>query len=204
MYPTPLVYAIYHHQINIVQYLIDCGADPRKPIGSWHPIHWAVAVRSFEILEFLLDLVPDECNVPTQNGGTPLHFAAATGDARLLTLLLSYGADPNKANSGRHTPLHIVAGDTNPALAEILLAFGAELGVSDRDGKKPPAIAQDNERTKMTLFLARVASRKVEIPTREQITKKYLPAREVAGIPIKLEGPDTVLDRLIAFADDGW
>ena len=66
------------------------------------------------------------------NGRTCVSWAAARGDLPSLTILLDYGADPNKADSQGYTPLHHVH---NIACAELLLSHGADLHARTSTGR---------------------------------------------------------------------
>lgn len=65
-------------------------------------------------------------------GFAPLHFAARNGDARMVTLLLSKGADPKlKLRDGR-TALHLAAEKHATGAVKALLAGGAPLEAQDQ------------------------------------------------------------------------
>ena len=69
-------------------------------------------------------------------------MAGATGDARIVALLLARGADPARGNAHGWTPLHQAAYSGRVDLAEMLLAAGAPTDVSARgDGGTPLVIA---------------------------------------------------------------
>nr|XP_018904143.1 PREDICTED: ankyrin-3-like isoform X1 [Bemisia tabaci]XP_018904144.1 PREDICTED: ankyrin-3-like isoform X1 [Bemisia tabaci] len=74
-------------------------------------------------------------------GGTALHFLAASGCERGVKLLLENGATANSVNSKGRTPLHEAAGSWTPsgrpAVVELLLRHGAEVDARDRDGQTP-------------------------------------------------------------------
>jgi Ankyrin repeats (3 copies) len=76
------------------------------------------------------------------NGNDLLGMAGATGDARLVGLLLAHGADPARGNAHGWTPLHQAAYSGRVDLAEMLLAAGAPTDVSARgDGGTPLVVA---------------------------------------------------------------
>ncbi|MBB3226284.1 hypothetical protein FHW69_000874 [Luteibacter sp. Sphag1AF] len=72
-------------------------------------------------------------------GRTPLHMAAATGRANLLSALLSRGVNPNVRDMGGRTPLHAAleqGGDSLP-LVRLLVSHGADPEASDVNGETP-------------------------------------------------------------------
>jgi ankyrin repeat protein len=73
----------------------------------------------------------------------PLHAAmAGRGNFRILTSLLSKGADVNVAANSGYRPLHLAAARPEPALVETLLARGADAAALTDDGKTALAIAE--------------------------------------------------------------
>jgi ankyrin repeat protein len=102
----------------------------------------AVEARDHERLAALLDRSPELVGIRGTNGNDLLGMAGATGDARIVALLLARGADPARGNAHGWTPLHQAAYSGRVDLAEMLLAAGAPTDVSARgDGGTPLVIA---------------------------------------------------------------
>lgn len=93
-----LEYAIYHSPPAFVRALLALGADPnyQDPAGFPSLIAAISTDRAdqYEIVELLLDSGAD-IQQRGVNDYTPLHYAAARNDVKLIQLLLSRGADPN-------------------------------------------------------------------------------------------------------------
>lgn len=103
---TPLGLACYFGHLEIVQYLVNHGADVNKTSSnSFHvaPIHSATAISNYEITAFLLEHGAD-VNAKQQSGVTPLHSAAHNGKLNIARLLLDHGADINAKTSDGKTP----------------------------------------------------------------------------------------------------
>ena len=104
---TPLYYAALCGQSNIVDYLLDKGADPTKG-ASWKghntPLHVAAFEGHVSIVAALIehgvkvDLLDDAQQ-------TPLHEAAWHGQPDVVRYLISQGADVNAKDKSGHTPL---------------------------------------------------------------------------------------------------
>jgi ankyrin repeat protein len=63
-----------------------------------------------------------DANAKANNGGTPLHYAAANGYKDVAELLLASKADVNAKSSGGETPLRLAADYKD--LAELLRQHG--------------------------------------------------------------------------------
>ena len=77
-------------------------------------------------------------------GSTVIHYAADSGNQRILSLLIEAGVNVNVANSGGYTPLHWAArGDFRGALESValLLEAGAAVNVRSESGLTPFAVA---------------------------------------------------------------
>lgn len=74
-----------------------------------------------------------DINAKDPCGRTPLHHAVLKGSVALISLLLSYGADPNIRSyeklDGGIAPLHIAAQKDNVAIGELLLSYGANINL---------------------------------------------------------------------------
>ncbi|OHT14162.1 ankyrin repeat protein [Tritrichomonas foetus] len=178
--PTPLIYAICCHQLNVVKLLVSLGADLKRSIYSWHPIHFAAAVRDVEILDFLLNSCPDEIEAVTDHQvlylifyATPLHFAVTANCVEMVILLLSRGANVNHANSDKETSLHMSMVLFDTQIAKILLAFGAKSESLNARKMTPLQVAQQRNNQVMIDFFNNVASNPKLIPSKEKILKQF-------------------------------
>lgn len=61
---------------------------------------------------------------PSKTWGTPLHYAAKSGNLAVARVLIRHGADVNSKTSSGWTPLNKVSG--NQEMIELLLAHGAK------------------------------------------------------------------------------
>jgi ankyrin repeat protein len=185
--PTPLAYAICCGNFEIVRYLVQLWANVVLDEENWHPIHYAAAVNSFEILNFLLNCAPAEVNAKTRDQkATPLHFSVTANDPRSVALLLSRGADVNHPNTNGETPLHMAATLPDTDIAELLLAYGASRDPLDTSGLSPLAIAKQNRNDPFLALLANPSS----IPNPARILEPYdLPTPECIHIDTPLSFP---------------
>ncbi|GAB0087794.1 ankyrin repeat domain-containing protein 27 [Sergentomyia squamirostris] len=86
-----------------------------------HPLCDCAACR-----EIVAQSVPD-INCTTPNGQTALHVAAATGPAKMVTLLIALGAKVNVKDHEGKTPLHVSARTGQQSNLLLLLHAGAKI-----------------------------------------------------------------------------
>ena len=95
-------------------------------------------MKRYRLFSFLLLVVVtsvrSEPQTPdSQNAGlSPLHTAAAKGDAEEIKLLLSEGVDVNCKDNDDYTPLFYAVWRKNIEMAKLLLTGGAKVNLSDR------------------------------------------------------------------------
>jgi ankyrin repeat protein len=92
---TPLIIAARKGLVEIVDRLLKAGADVIGQNGhTSSPIVQAVAYNQTEAAKTLLSSTGIDVNgVSRVRGGTALHYAVSWGNAELVELLISYGAD---------------------------------------------------------------------------------------------------------------
>lgn len=146
---TALMWAVTQRHPNVVQMLIDGGADleARSTVwrqfvltccqanngdgtgsvwidrGGFTPLLFAARLGDLDSVRLLL-AAGANVNVAAPDGTTALVVAAHSGHAALATVLLDNGADPNAAGSG-YTALHAAVLRDDLTLAKALLAHGA-------------------------------------------------------------------------------
>ena len=146
---TPLDEAIQYGtgRASVVVLLLRAGADPGsagapRDNGGRTPLHHAL-IRPESgpaVWKALLDGGADPA-IADQNGATPLHFAAITGDTVAIEALLSLGADPAVADHNGTTPLHAAARVGDAAVIEALLTAGADVTARNDRGNLPMDLA---------------------------------------------------------------
>ena len=99
--------------------------------------------------ELLAELEREPALLEARDGGgsTPLHWAADSGHAECVGLLLARGADRSPENDYRNTPLHWAAYNGHLEAARLLVAAGADLFRRNKYGRTPLDDARsENER----------------------------------------------------------
>jgi len=77
----------------------------------------------------------------SDNGNTPIHYAASNGSKQTLEFLVERGANVNAQNHRGVTPLHMLITSRYDALALWLVRKGADLHTPDRRGHTPRDLA---------------------------------------------------------------
>lgn len=72
-----------------------------------------------------------------ERGATPLHRAAANGNAEVAEFLLDHGAHVNSRTMSNETPLHEAANNGQPEVVRVLLAHGADVNAKSFSGYTP-------------------------------------------------------------------
>ena len=130
----PLLYAIQLGNKDIVQILINSGADvnAKNQLGVT-PLSMAIHINNEKLAQILIEA---GANVNETNSMkvTPLMLTAITGNFQLAPLLIRYGADINaKDIKGNGALMHAISED-KIKLVEILINAGAEVNAKNIKG----------------------------------------------------------------------
>src|SRR3954471_16317648 len=150
---APLSNAAAVGRLDIVQLLLDHGADPNLPEEQIAPkgkaLYSAVYHGHYDIAKLLLERGAF-ANPPVESSGDALWIAQEwRPDKRMEQLLLSYGAKPMKGHTGedllektehwlRISPLHEAARKGDVREAKKLLEAGADLTARDEHLRSTP------------------------------------------------------------------
>jgi uncharacterized protein len=101
---TPLILACYYRQKNMVDFLINKGANLETDSPEGPALLAAVYRGDVEIANLFL-LHEANVNVSNSEGTTALMFAVMAGNMEMVKLLLNHNADKNKLSKHGHTAL---------------------------------------------------------------------------------------------------
>ena len=133
---TPLFVAVDKGHKNVVQLLLEGGANPNSQVSkfqNWTPLFVAAWRDNFDVLELLLE-AGGKVNMETRDGRIPLHYAK---DRRVAELLLDKGSHLHKEDVLRYTPLHYATSAGHTDVVEFLLERGADPNRPNRMGETP-------------------------------------------------------------------
>ena len=161
---TPLHMAVLERRLEVVQLLLERGADAgaREGLLGFTPLH-LLATRNHRALARTLgdrrarrgrrgesgrtDAEPKITSALLKAGAhvratagfgrTPLHMAAASGQADTVGVLLDAGARTGAADFLGFTPLHYAAAEGNTEVAARLLELGADVDAAAQHGYRP-------------------------------------------------------------------
>ncbi len=135
-----LHYAVYGNQLDIVQLLLESGADPLKGI---YPHREATSPRAIAFDRGHTAIVEAidahlETSLGASDAGRDLCEAAGRGDIDQVTAMLDADAALIGARDNRgRTPLHRAVERADLDLATLLLDRDADIEAQDSDGQTP-------------------------------------------------------------------
>jgi uncharacterized protein len=119
---TPLGFAVFFGQPEIVNALLKAGANvnaPSRESMKVTPLASAAAAKQNEIAHLLIAHGAN-VNARAASGHIPLHEAAANGNVELVKLLIECGADINAKTDDGKTPLDLAIEYKRPEVIEVL------------------------------------------------------------------------------------
>lgn len=155
-YYTPLEMAIKKRNIDLMQMLIDAGADIRYIDENGNTLfHAAAKINSSKNISFLLEKGLD-INARNDKGETPLHISAEKGYKSVIVLMIENGADIFAKNVEGHMPMHIhlFTYESDPEHVQWLLSKGVDVNMNAiEDSFAPLHLAAGNGNAQMVEFL---------------------------------------------------
>lgn len=147
----PLHRAVEKNHLEIVELLLDCGANIDCCSGRGTPLHLAISRKHREIIELLVAKGAD-VNFQRSSVKSPLSRAAELGLLEVAEFLLARGAkvDAKDTFTGE-TPLHGAVGKGHLEVAELLIARGAN--VNSRSWLQMTPLSQAKGKREMTELL---------------------------------------------------
>jgi len=186
VYETPLLTAIAHNRLEVVQVLLHHGVDINIQ-GSRRliPLEMATKEGREDIVRVLLERGAD-VNQTSERHQTPLH-SAVTGRhvPSLVELLLTKGAHVNALDGDMNTPLHVAY---DKETVKILVKSGARINDANMWDVTPLSIAvraKDKEWVRLLLQ----SGAEVNAPNRKGETALFWVGRKLDNIrqpPIKM------------------
>jgi ankyrin repeat protein len=141
---TALHWAVYRKDLDLVERLLDMGADPDRPndYGAT-PMTVASEHGEYAIMQALVDAGGD-IDSPNRDGQTLLMAVARTGNTQTARLLLDHGANVNASeNWGGQSALMWASSQQQPAMVALLVEHGADVNARGRDHDWPRFITSE-------------------------------------------------------------
>jgi ankyrin repeat protein len=110
----------------------------RRKEAAADAIHRAVKAGNHATVASLLAIDPTLiARKDSEEGYTPLMWAAAGGDKNMIAFLLSHGSRVNEKTTDGVTPLHLAVGSRQTAAVTLLLSKGADSDARTQEGDSP-------------------------------------------------------------------
>lgn len=178
---TALIEAVYCNRIELVELLLNKGANPLLQAVNDDALLIACKFNHIDIIKLLLKYNSSNINNKNGHGDTPIYLACRNSSIEAVKILLDYGAKPNIYDlsiSVQLNNLEIIKllvnymninsryenNDTiltytcnlntyNIETIELLLKLGANINLQDRYGDTALSIASFNDKLDLVNFL---------------------------------------------------
>ncbi|XP_060051700.1 ankyrin repeat, SAM and basic leucine zipper domain-containing protein 1 isoform X2 [Erinaceus europaeus] len=155
---TPLMYAANVANVEMVQVLLDRGANASFSKDKQTILISACSARGTEqqilkCVDLLLSRNADP-NMACRRLMTPVMYAARNGHPQVVALLVAHGADVNAQDENGYTALTWAARQGHKHVVLKLLELGANKMIQTKDGKTPSEIAKRNKHVEIFNFLS--------------------------------------------------
>jgi len=141
---SALLLAVHTHQPEVVEMLLDCGANPdSRDHDGESAVHAAVREESAQMLQILLKAGADP-NLPSHLGKFPLHLAVEQNLLSLVRLMVDQGVDVEaREQAAGRTALHLAVDRQLEEMVRYLVKEAmVDLGREDYSGLTALAFAE--------------------------------------------------------------
>ncbi|KAI1110199.1 ankyrin repeat-containing domain protein [Nemania sp. NC0429] len=203
----PVFIAIWEKEVEILQLLVDAGADIRicDAYGDT-PLHMATRVEQLDIAKILLSAGAD-CNQRAKNGQTPLHSALKNRSKAIASVLTKYSISQNAEtdsvdNDGR-TPLYYAADAAFPEAMGLLCDAGSNVNGLHPSGRPLTAAARNGDSAAAKFLLGKNADSNLldqdeQLPIYWAATVGNRELFELLRTKLRAEGPANISGSLMA------
>eukprot|EP00045_Choanoeca_perplexa_P014595 m.173175 g.173175 ORF g.173175 m.173175 type:complete len:653 (+) comp16731_c0_seq1:118-2076(+) len=122
---TPLAVASREGHLNIVQMLLEAGADPNINGRQGTALVLASQRGHIDVASMLISKC-DNINAANADGTTALHWACGQGHDQVCRVLLDAGADIDAVDEEQDTPLVLACRAQKLSIVQLLLDAGAD------------------------------------------------------------------------------
>lgn len=131
--------------LKAIETLLSVGFDPNAPVHGYTPLWFALQSNRPEVVDLLLaghadpnaQVMAGEEHRHDGGNATPLKVAVLFGSQRLVSRLISAGADVNAKGLHGSTALFNAVQDAHLDLIRFLIENGAEINIRDNEGTSP-------------------------------------------------------------------
>lgn len=139
-FDTPLMICVRNGNTEGTQICLDHGArnDPHPDFGQT-ALHAGVDAGHYDaVLVLMLAAAESQAdsiisNLADPSGQTPLHLSSLRGNARILELLLTHGADISRVDDKGQTSLHLTCAAGHKSCLAVLLDHGGDILLEETD-----------------------------------------------------------------------
>ena len=129
---SPLLSAIKRGELEVVDCLLNHGANFTRVVGPWCPLQWAAWEGHAAIVERLIKAGAGINDNQQGRESTALILASHQGHVDVMDCLLSLGADTEAKDRSGETALMMACQEGRVDVVDLLLAAGANVNVQDK------------------------------------------------------------------------
>lgn len=161
---TCLQTATIHNHLNIVELLLNSGADATIPYYNGLTfLHVVINNKNINLLKIFLEYYTKH-NISIDCfdsiGYTPLHQAVLKQYSDSIVLLLKYGANVNLRTRNGTSATHIASYVGNYNIAKLLVSYNADIAIIDNKGNSPISVCTKYNNQKLLNYLLEIKNKK--------------------------------------------